>query len=279
MQNLNLALESQAQSLAFGWVRHFAAADAALPYTHYETARVLQLSDTVLLAGIIDAEGDDFFAEFKTASPRGAKTWKKEWLLSPQALTYGLLTGGKKRFLVRKAFKSATPSYDHEWFEFGPHDLIGWQQEVLMIAAEIKTYRDAGFTRWPLNFEHGCFAYGPNYACPYWEHSCSKFRFDGPAVGATLESAYPGSGGATDTFDEFRGDNRLVLTDAMNAAPNSIILTATRIKNWMRCREKYRRDQTTSFEPSDALLLGSRFHELIANYNRTLIAKREKQNG
>lgn len=267
MINLPIALEAEAQKLFIGWTRHFIPTDRALTYTHAETAHFLTLDDNLILAGIIDAEGTDFFMEAKTASPRSRKTWKREWLLSTQALTYGLLTGGAKRFLVRKAFKLATPEYDHEWFEFHPADMAMWHRQVHIIAQEIRTYAALGSTPWPLNFEHGCFAYGPSYPCPMWDNGCTRLNFDGPIPGAAPMSF--------DTyFPEFQGRNRELLLDLIEGHPNTLILSATRIKNWMRCRELYRRLETMSFPPSDAMLLGSRFHELIADWNRKLIASK-----
>ena len=120
-------IELQAQSLVLAWREHFAAVDANLRFERVEEARFVQLSDGVWLVGIVDAEGDDWFGEWKTSNPRAAKTWKREWIMSTQALTYGLLTGGKKRFLVRKVFKSAQPFCEGEWFAFGAGELEMWR--------------------------------------------------------------------------------------------------------------------------------------------------------
>jgi hypothetical protein len=262
----SMGVEAQAQSLALGWMRHFQQQDKSLLYTKAETAhfRLLEGSPRILLVGIIDAEGDDFFSEYKTASPRGQKTWKKEWLLSTQALTYGLLTQSEKRFLVRKAFKLATPVYDHEWFAFDPRDLEMWLRQVQLIGREIVNYNQNISTPWPLNTEHGCFAYGPNYPCYFWQSGCTKHNFDGPIPGSV----------DFENFPEFTGDNKLALTNEIALHKPDIVLSSTRIKTWQRCREMYRRLQTLAFPPSEAMILGSRFHELIAAYNRTLIAKR-----
>ena len=260
-----LPIEAQAQSLALGWMRHFRQQDMSLPYTACETAYFRMLDNGILLVGIVDAEGDDFFSEYKTASPRGAKTWKREWILSVQALTYGLLTGGEKRFLVRKAFKSATPTYDHEWFAFDPRDLQLWEDQVQAIASEILALDKRGITPWQLNLEHGCFAYGPNYPCPFWHFGCTKHNFDSDIPGATSYEDFP----------EFTGTNRSRLLDVIHEQQPELVLSSSRIKNWMRCREMFRRLQHTTFPPSDAMLLGSRFHELIAAYNRSLIKQRK----
>lgn len=275
---LPFALETQAQSLFVGWVRHFYAQDHELPYLFAEKAvfRVLREKPRpLLLTGIIDAEGDDFFLEAKTANPRGKATWRSEWLYSPQALTYGLITGGTKKFLVRKAFKSKVPEYDYEWFSFSPGDLDMWRRQVLDMAAEIDFYASRGDGPWPLNFKHGCFAYGPRYACPLWHDGCSKLNFDGPIPGSVPPEFFP----------EFEGQNRVLLQsvrdDIMKATEQiPLILTQSAIGDWMRCRELYRRTRydggSVAFPPSEASLLGARFHELLSAYNQSLIEKRSK---
>lgn len=243
-----------------------------MTYTQVETAKTLYLPESnVLLVGIIDAEGDNFFSEYKTANPRGAKTWKREWLLSTQALTYGLLTGGDKPFLVRKAFKGREPSYDHEWFKFTPGDLDFWRRQVNIMADEIKrNMGTAGLLNdlslsapWRTNITHGCNAYGPNYMCPYWAEGCTKLNF-GPVPGVL----------PFDEFPEFTGENRAILYDAIQQHPNALVLSKTRMENYSRCPEKYRKDLLYSWPASDAALLGSRFHDLVAQYNRALIAQR-----
>ena len=281
-------VELQAQTLALTWKAHFAEQDAALHYTQVETARFLEVAPGIWLVGIVDAEGDDFFGEWKTSSPRAAKTWKKNWVMSPQALTYGLLTGGKKRFLVRKVFKAAQPFCDHEWFEFGAGELDMWRNEILRISHEIKRYQSDGnwpldIINWPLNLEHGCFAYGPNYPCSLWAEGCSKLDFSVVPKDAltrtTAVHADVTSQRIIDMWGEFRGNNRWSLVKLIQDNPNAIVLSATRIKDWMRCREMYRRLHVEGlrFPPSEAMLIGSRFHELIADHNKTFI--KETTNG
>ena len=260
------SIELQAQQLFIAWTRHFRQQDMTLKYTQVETARTLFIPESnVLLVGIIDAEGEDFFSEYKTANPRGAKTWKREWLLSTQALTYGLLTGGSKRFLVRKVFKAAQPFCDHEWFQFTPHDLANWRRQVDFTAQEIYGYTGIGLrSPWPQNLTHGCFAYGANYPCPFWEHGCTKHNYDG---------SIPGAGVFVD-FPEFEGHNRVTLMNAINEHPNALLLSKTRIESWHRCRELYRRNLTMSFPPSEAMQIGSHFHALVGDYTSKLISAR-----
>lgn len=277
MIELPFALETQAQTLVLGWKRHFATQDAQLAYTHAERAHFLELRRDVVLVGIIDAEGDDFFAEYKTANPRGKKTWKREWLLSPQALTYGLFTGGQKRYLVRKAFKQGIPEYDHEWFEFSPRDLDIWRFELLRIADEIQSYYQSipafggDFFHWPLNIAHGCFAYGPTYACPFWADGCSVGKFD-----------HRLNNDGDWFFPEFQNENRAALLGFMEGRPHdTIILSQSRVETWMRCRELFRKKyvEGNAETASEAMLLGSRFHQLIAEHVTALIAQRSKPNG
>jgi|HubBroStandDraft_4_1064222.scaffolds.fasta_scaffold94992_3 hypothetical protein len=274
-------IELQAQSLALTWKAHFAGVDANLRFERVEEARFLQLSDDVWLVGIVDAEGDDWFGEWKTSNPRAAKTWKREWAMSVQALTYGLLTGGKKRFLVRKVFKSAQPTCDHEWFQFGEGELEMWRDQVLMMAGEINEYKKrtyfghygANGGPWPLNLEHGCFAYGPNYACPFWAEGCSKLDFKSLPKEATP------AGDNYLAWGEFQGENLQKWIKLREAYPNALLLSASRIKDWQRCRESYRRKHVEGIvmPPSEAMLIGSRFHSLIAEHYRSMT--KENVNG
>lgn len=271
-------VELQAQGLVLAWKQHFAQQDAALAFSAVEEARFLQLSDSVWLVGIVDAEGEAFFGEWKTANPRQAKTWKREWVMSTQALTYGLLTGGKKKFLVRKVFKSTQPSCDHEWFAFGIGELEMWRQQVLNIASEIRVYNDRKFqgislVPWPLNLEHGCFTYGPNYPCPFWAEGCSKLDFTVIPKDALAPTLLPSKWG------EFKGENGTKLAELMHENLNALFLSASRIKDWMRCRESYRRRHVEGIvmPPSEAMLIGSRFHSLVAEYYRSRVDAEYKE--
>ena len=260
------SIEMEAQSLFVGWTRHFREQDLTLTKERVEVAKTLFLPDpNVLLVGIIDCEDKECFEEYKTANPRSAKTWKREWLLSTQALTYGLLTGGEKPFLVRKAFKSRIPEYDHAWFHFDPRDLDMWTRQIGLMASEIRALQLSGIgSPWPLNIEHGCFAYGPNYPCPYWAEGCSKHNFEQVPENTPFSE-----------FPEFKGENRAILEAAMKEHPNALVLSKTRMNTWQRCREFYRKSVLYSFPfNSQAAQLGSRFHDLVAQYNQRLIDAR-----
>src|ERR1022692_1428599 len=118
-----------------------------------------------------------FFGEWKTSSPRDKNSWKQTWRLNPQSLTYGVLAAASyqdcARFTVRKAFKTATPTYDHAWYSYSPAELEHWRQELVGIANEMREYLKDGVEPWPTNYSH-CFQYGLDYACPFFEPACSK---------------------------------------------------------------------------------------------------------
>lgn len=260
-------IDAKAHELAAGYIAHFGPQDAGLTYTHSETPLSLYLGANVWLVGVVDAQGvrnEDgrrFFREDKTASPRKRDTWKRHWVMSPQALTYGVLTGGDL-FLVRNAFKSTVPTYDHEWFTLSEEEKAWWRDEVLNIAMEIHEYRSLQFDAWPLNIEHGCFQFGEKLPCPFYSNGCSMLDFDHIPMGSIP------------TQWHFPMPSNVPLDD-----PNAVILDATRIKAWMRCRHYYKRTYEKggyTEMPSEALLVGSAFHKLTAIYTQGMI--KEKKN-
>lgn len=269
-------VQATAQRLAQGYAAHFGQADALLTYKESEAQVMLRLSPEVALVGVVDAIGVDpsgvrFFREDKSASPKSAKTWKRHWVLSPQALTYALITGTKLA-LVRRAFKTIPPTYDHEWFSFKERELRWWKSEVMDIAAEISAYRDlansptwksAHGVSWPTNIEHGCFAYGENYPCAFYADGCSVQDF---ASVPKLMTPYERHESPWKSFAE---------------QPGTVVLDGGRIKTWMRCRELYRRTYEVGGvvgPPSDDLLIGKLFHELIGKQTRELIANKGERN-
>lgn len=264
-----LTPESQAELLALGWIRHFRGQDDAITITNSEQAYCRLVSKDILLVGIVDAEAftsraDKFFMEFKTANPRSKKTWKRDWVSNPQSLTYCLLTG-HRRFTVRKAFKEASPTYDHAWFDVTDDEVEWWRKEVLDIGQEIMQYRSQERLHWPMNIEHGCYAYGPNYPCPQVS-TCTSRKFSARAAKGVgvLEPA---------EFPEFTGANRERLLQAILDHKPLVILSATRIKTWMRCRELWRNlyDVGVQQEVGEALLVGSAFHGLLGKYYESKI--------
>lgn len=259
----------QAQTLFRGWASHFRSQDQSLRWTGVERAyfkHIETADEPVILCGIVDGEGPDWFGDWKTSSPREKKYWKKSWLLSTQALTYGLLTGGERRYLVRKAWKEDPPTFDHEWFAFDPRDLDQWERQVRIIAANIRGNGLALDPPWPLNYQHGCWAYGSNYPCPLWEHGCTQHNYTGPIPGTT----------SPEFFAEFRGVNRDKLLAVQAEYPNALFLSSTRIGYWQRCQELYRRSTEMKFPASEAMTIGTLFHELVADYNaRNFLIKTE----
>lgn len=262
-----IAADAQAEMLFRGWCPKFRAQDLSLKWTGVEKAyfKVIPHHEAewpgtthIVLCGVVDGEGPDWFGDWKTANPREKKYWKKSWLLSTQALTYGLLTGGERRYLVRKAFKEDPPTFDHEWFAFDPRDLEQWERQLHLIAHDILTYRKQGIeSPWQQNFEHGCFAYGQNYPCPLWQDGCTQQNYDGAIPGAL----------PFEFFAEFTGENRVQLLTLRDAYPNALFLSASRIKYWQRCQELYRRSEQMKFPTSEAMSIGTSFHSLVADYN------------
>ena len=269
------AVETQARNLHIGAVAHFATQDRALQFTAVEQALFKVLPDNVILVGIIDAQGlvptvdtesfsthnQPFFLEDKTASPKKLKTWRSRWLMSAQALTYGLLTDGKAPFLVRQAFKTNPPTFDHEWFTFTPGDLEFWHRQVMGIAHAIRNSDNFFAAPWPMNINYGCFAYGDKYPCPFWADGCTKHAWDSP-----IPDALP-----AEFFPEFDGHNRAVLMKLRDEFPDALFLSQTMIDRYMRCPELYRRLSHVSFPPSEAMLIGKRYHELNAAHRIKLM--------
>lgn len=256
-------IDSKAHSLAAGYIIHFGDMDRALTYTHSETPLSYPLGDGVWLVGVVDAQGlrdgQPFFREDKTASPAKKATWKRHWVMSPQALTYGVLTGGSL-FLVRNAFKTPVPSYEHEWFTLSQEEKEDWIVRVRFIAREIRNYRRDKEEVWPLNYEHGCFPFGHRDPCPFFTNGCSILDFHHIPMGCVpTQWHFP------------------LPPDVPIDDPDAVILDATRIKAWMRCRHYYKRTYEKggyTESPKEALLIGSAYHKLLATYTDGLIKEK-----
>lgn len=258
-----------ADQLVEGFIRHFWAADHAMRFTAAEHDVQLDLAPGVVLAGRLDAEGLDdagagWFADWKTANPRGRSGWREKWRFHPQSLTYGLLrrlSGQPGRcFTIRMAFKSDPPTYDHEWFEYSDGELDTWHSELLEIAGDMQRnlgthLPGAGREHWRLN-PTNCYRYGPSYPCPFVE-ACTHQRWNEPVAGLIDRTTIPGS--------------RIY-------APNTLVLHATAIEEYLECNEKYRRTyvRNEAEQPGEALTMGMRFHELLGVYYGKLIGE---QNG
>ncbi len=246
-------------AIVHGWKAHFAAADRACEWLHVEHEHHVELAPGVVLAGRIDAigrtaDGRLFFGEWKTASPRGKKTWKQIWRMNPQSLTYGVLAQSLypdcHRFTVRKAFKDAVPTFDHAWWEYSPEELQHWRSQLIAISKEIIAQTE---TPWQTNYS-SCFEYGPNYVCPWFEPACSRLSWQGVPAGAVSRISH---------LDYERRLNE----------PKPLVLDATRIAVWLSCHERYRRTYEEGWDllPTEAMQIGLDFHKELGEYYGSLI--------
>lgn len=251
--------------LVEGWRQHFYSADRELQWLHVEQDATLELAPGVVLMGKLDAigrtpDGDVFFGEWKTSGGRDKKTWKDIWRMNPQSLSYGLLARTLypdcHRFTVRKAFKTAPPSYDHAWYSYTPGELKHWHDEVVRIAHEIQVYqaKAAVYTGpWPTNF-NSCFTYGVNYACPFFASACAKQEWDGKPIDALVQVS----------------PMRQQLIEKWGS--HAILLSPSAISTWLSCRERFRREYIDNLRmpPTEALTLGGDFHAAMDSYYKEL---------
>lgn len=257
-----------AKDIASAWIAHFWAADHELKWIAAEVEHSVWLDERTLLVGRIDTLGESdngpFFGEWKTANPREQKTWKQVWRMNPQSLTYGVLAADwwAKRgqvcsqFTVRKAFKSTPAAFDHAWYSYNEKELTHWRGQVIDIADEIRRLQyKAG--AWEANWS-SCFQFGVAYACPHFEDGCSKMVWDIDPV-------------APKRVPHLDLERRL---NEGNVTPeNLVVLDATRIAVWLRCREKFRREyqENVATPVGEALQLGIDFHEEMGNYYTCLV--------
>lgn len=257
---------AQLSNLTNGWMAHFASADREIEWLGAELELSAQLDERTLLLGRIDtygrnAAGQLFFGEWKTANPRERNTWKTTWRMNPQSLTYGVLMHELHpdchTFTVRKAFKSPTPSYDHAWFLYSDEELAHWRGELLRIAAEIRAYQASAPRNWPTNFD-ACFKWGSNNACAFLDKACSVQDFSGVPIGATPRVSH------------LESERRL---NGGTSPEGLVVLDATRVKEWLTCRELYRRKYVDNIAPTpgEALVLGIEFHDVMGSYYSSLV--------
>jgi len=290
---------SLADQLVEGWIPYFWKADQSIRWIAAEREHSLWLcplecpechgmgfvgppgskaepcpKSRTLLVGRIDAvgqteDGELFFGEWKSAKPpwkTRINEWKLKWLMSPQALTYGVFADaahpGLRRFTVRIAYKSSPPTYDYDWFWLKEEEIAWWRTELLRIADEIRQRRREGVhgTPWSPNMPEACFKYGPEYVCPRFHPACSQLKW-----GAEIPNSAP------------RIPHLEVERDFLSANSGSfgqpmrkdiVILDATRVEKWMGCRERYRGEyELGAREPEgDALDVGSQMHALLETY-------------
>lgn len=276
------------QEIAQAWIGHFWAADHSLRWIAAEVEHFLWLTPNTLLAGRIDALGENhkgpFFGEWKSANPRERNSWKQVWRMNPQSLTYGVLAAdwwaarGQvcSQFTVRKAFKTAPPTFDHEWYSYSEPELEHWRGQLIKIAEEI---RAGGPGPWETNWA-GCFMYGPNYPCPHFETGCSKMKW---GIDPFAEKRVPHLEIERRLNEalEVQGDGTLaVMRNGVMTRlipKDLVVLDATRIAVWFRCREKFRREyvENVGTPVTEALQLGIDMHEALGEYYQTLVDDRE----
>ena len=262
-----------------GWIGHFYSADREIKWHFAELEHSLYLTPNTLLVGRMDAGGENesglFFGEWKTANPRERNTWKQVWRMNPQSLTYGVLANdyfqktlgrGCDQFTVRKAFKSNPPTFDHAWYSYTPEELDHWRRELIWIASEIRRLKNAPDVtqNWPTNWD-SCFKFGVNYACPHFEQGCSKMKWDIPV-------------------DTVRRVSHLEIERLLNKSdggnPDLVVLDATRVKTWLSCRERFRREYVANVATpvTEALEIGIQFHETVGQHYTQLV-EQQKGNG
>jgi hypothetical protein len=212
--------------------------------------------------------------------------------MNPQSLTYGVLgndyfmkTMGRpcSQFTVRKAFKSNPPTFDHAWYSYNEEELQHWRSELIRIADEIRQYKAVGFDPYPTNWD-SCFKFGVNYACPHFEEGCSKMKWDIPVdtvrrvshleIERRLNEAMPKPGQVIPCDDPVK---------YVPAVPRDlVILDATRVKTWLTCRERYRREyvENVATPVTEALEIGIQFHDVMGSHYQSLVdQQREAVNG
>ena len=248
-----------AQNLADVFRRDFASADREIVWTAVEEERQLQLDPYTTLIGRIDArgtiDGDPFFADWKTASAAKARRMeevKAMWRSDPQALTYGVLLGGEaRRFTVRWAIKTNPPQTAFEWYSYTEQEIVEWTRQLKIVANQIRDWRlRSPNGPWLLN-RGNCFRYGVKYKCPFFETCPSNAKIGPPRVPHTDLEA------------------RL----AQTANPEMVVLSSSRVGDYLDCPEAYRRKwEGAGFnESSEALDVGTEFHSEIQDYLKGLM--------
>jgi hypothetical protein len=271
----------QAEALAAAFISHFWSANREIKWTAVEEEASLWLAPDVVLVGRVDArgvtpDGRAFFADWKTASSgklRFKDATKSQWRMSPQALTYGVLSPGVHDFTVRWAFKTEPPACDHEWYTFTDAETAWWRSELLGFAEEIRTLRNPENrptmrVNWPTNLNN-CTKYGERYRCPFRDRGCWALDF-----GHVPDGMHP------------RESSHLAIENTLRAEKGDIVvLDASRVSDFISCRELYRKLWERSPNPgqgwglqeeSEALTVGTDFHDIIHQH---ILGIMEEQNG
>jgi PD-(D/E)XK nuclease superfamily protein len=268
-----------------GWISHFFSADREVKWHFAELEHSVWLTPNTLLVGRMDAGGENeaglFFGEWKTANPRERNTWKQVWRMNPQSLTYGVLANdyfqktlgrGCNQFTVRKAFKSNPPTYDHAWYSYNQEELNHWRSELVRVADEIRQYKAVGFDPYPTNWD-SCFKFGINYACPHFEQGCSKMKWDIPVDTVRRVSHLEIERRLNEPNAWITKKPHGCTVDCCTAPEGLVILDATRVKTWLTCRERFRREyvENVATPVTEALEIGINFHEVIGQHYTQLV--------
>jgi hypothetical protein len=260
-----------AERLASTFRTTFHSADQQITWQVAEEERLLWLTPQTALVGRVDARGltvdsEAFFGEWKTLSSykgRYIEDEKIKWRTDPQALTYGVLVPETHLFLVRWAIKpndrkGSSPRCEFEWYTYNDQEVEHWRTQLIQIADEIRwwrTFRPNG--PWRTNFG-SCFSWGLKYACPFYD-KCKRQAWG-------------------EAMDRPREESHLKIENKMRGEldklpPDLVILDASRTGDFLACPESYRRkwEGPGYNETSEALVIGTDFHSLIAQHIRRLM--------
>lgn len=259
------------QKLARQFIGDFWSADHSITWTAVENERQLWLSPKVLLVGRVDAEGitgdgEPFFGDWKTLSASKGyriEEEKKKWRTSVQALTYGVLVPGTRRFTVRWAIKPKASkgvegpcSTAFEWYDYTLEEVAFWKGQLLEIGNEILSRRASG--KWLKN-RANCYRYGVKYPCPFLER-CHALDFEADLGSHRVPHL------------DFERDNHFGL--------DVVVIDASRVDDYLECPEKYRKgwEGHGYHEDNENLVIGNDFHSLIAAHLGEIKRKGENAN-
>jgi len=128
---------------------------------------------------------------------------------------------------------------------------------------------------WPTNFR-SCFDYGVKYVCPFFagcdHQDWNLVPVDAIRVDGRLKTLPPDA-------REWGAARLAELSNlTLNGASNQlVVLSATSVETWLRCRERYRKHYEVGLDlPSnEAADLGRDFHHVLARHYRRMITKEE----
>jgi hypothetical protein len=255
----------QAEQLAAAWINDFWSANREIEWIAVEEERSLLLDPRTLLIGKVDArgrtpDGEPFFGEWKTKSGSYAKKMadvKATWRMAPQALTYAVLNAADaNRFTVRWALKTPVPQTDFEWYTYRPSELVHWHDQLRVIANGIRGFRQRGDMPWLTNFGN-CQRYGMKYQCQHYAEGCGLLDFTKPTGPPRIPHT------KLETLH----------SNPPNPDANFVVLSSSRVGDYLECPEKYRRNWEGAgcHEDNENLIIGSDFHLLVGQHLQSLI--------